>query len=129
VETPLPNPLLPTEVTSQVDPLAPPPEHSYHSFMGRMIPTSNLAALSAYYMAMFSLIPVVGIFLGPPALILGLIGFSRALGQPQRRGLGHAIFSIATGILVTILNWGFGIVVLTAWYFVPQLFQTRPPME
>lgn len=127
MDMPPPNPLLPPGEGPNLTPALTGPQGSYASFVGRLIPTSNLSALSGYYFAIFSLIPIVGIILGPLALIFGLLGMCRALQQPQARGLGHAVFSIATGILVTILNWGMALIVLAAWFFVPQLFQPPPP--
>jgi hypothetical protein len=116
MELPPPNPLLPPDAIPKADSLTPPPSNPYGSFMGRMVPTGNLASLSGYYFAIFSLIPIVGIVLGPFAIIMGLLGFSRAVAQPQTRGLGHALFAIATGILTTILNWTVAIMFLIFWW-------------
>src|SRR5690349_5342595 len=41
---------------------------------GGLIPYRNPRALTGYYLGVFSLIPCVSLFLGPAALILGLLG-------------------------------------------------------
>jgi hypothetical protein len=55
-----------------------------------IFPTRNPGALWAYYLAVFSLIPVLGIFLGPPAFILGWKGLRAARENPQVEGKIHA---------------------------------------
>jgi len=41
---------------------------------GGLIPYKNPAALAAYYLGIFSILPVLGLFLAVPALILGVVG-------------------------------------------------------
>src|SRR3954447_5601963 len=68
------------------------------------IPFRNLPALSGYYFAIFSLIPIAGLVLGPLALTMGLAGLTRAGRDPAARGFGHALFSVVVGVLVIVFN-------------------------
>ena len=67
-----------------------------------LIPTSNPAALLAYYCAVFSLIPVFGLLLGPAALVLGVVGRSRIQSDPRLPGRAHAWIGILLGGLVSL---------------------------
>ena len=44
---------------------------------GGIIPYKNPAALIAYYCGIFSLLPIVGIVVGIPAVVLGIVGLRR----------------------------------------------------
>ena len=48
-----------------------------------LIPYKNPKALIAYYLAIFSLIPCLGLLLGIAAFILGLLGLKAAKAHPQ----------------------------------------------
>lgn len=67
-----------------------------------MIPTKNLPALIGYYIAIASVIPFVW-FLGIPAVVLGVLGFTKAdeVGQ----GRAHAVTAIVVG-LGALVVWG-----------------------
>jgi hypothetical protein len=65
----------------------------------KLIPSRNPCSLLGYYLGVFSLIPLVGILLALPALILGVIGLVIARKAPDRRGKVHAIVAIILGIL------------------------------
>jgi hypothetical protein len=69
------------------------------------IPSKNKNALLAYYAAIFGIIPGLGLILGPTAQILGFMGLCKAIVEPGVRGAYHSIFSIALGMIVTLLNW------------------------
>lgn len=64
-----------------------------------VIPYKNVKALLAYYLGVFGLIPVVGLFLGPAALVLGILGLRHVRRNPQAHGTGHAITGIVLGSL------------------------------
>jgi len=74
---------------------------------GGLIPYKNGTALVSYYMGVFSLIPFLGLALGPVALILGFMGLRYAKAHPKARGTAHAIVGIVLGSLTTIGNLGF----------------------
>jgi hypothetical protein len=75
--------------------------------MNTVIPVTNPAALTAYYLAVFSLIPCVGLLLAIPALILGIIGLRKVKQNPLAKGTVHAWIGIVLGALMTLL-WGVG---------------------
>jgi hypothetical protein len=77
---------------------------------GGVIPYKNAPALIAYYLAVFSLIPILGVLLGAPAVVLGILGLKKRREQPAVRGAAHAWIGIVLGSITTLL-WG-GIVVL-----------------
>lgn len=64
---------------------------------GGLIPYKNGAALTAYYLAVASLIPVIGVLTGIPALILGIKGLKRAKAEPWVKGKAHAWVGIVLG--------------------------------
>lgn len=64
---------------------------------GGVIPYKNPMALAAYYCAIFSLIPGVGLLLGPIGFGLGIKGFMDYRAEPQRAGQVHAWIGIILG--------------------------------
>lgn len=73
---------------------------------GGIIPYKNAPALVGYYLGVFSLIPVLGLLLGPAAFILGIIGFRAYKKEPRKRGHIHAWVAIILGLLTTFANAG-----------------------
>jgi hypothetical protein len=69
-----------------------------------LIPYKNGRALAAYYCGVFSLIPCVGLILGPIAFIFGILGLRAARANPRVRGTGHAIAGIVLGGLVFVAH-------------------------
>ncbi len=61
---------------------------------GGLIPYKNGMALAAYYCGVFSLIPFLGLILGPIAFVLGILGLRYAGRHPKARGQVHAIVGI-----------------------------------
>lgn len=72
---------------------------------GGIIPYKNPPALTAYYCGIFSLVPFLGIFVGIPALILGIVGLKKKKANPAISGTAHAWVGIILGSLTTLL-WG-----------------------
>lgn len=66
---------------------------------GGMIPYKNPAALAGYYLAIFGLIPVLGIPLALAAIVFGIIGLVRKKATPVIRGAVHAWVAIVLGAL------------------------------
>jgi len=81
---------------------------------GGLIPYKNGAALAGYYVAVFSLIPGIGLLLGPLAVVLGIFGLRRARENPQARGKVHAWVAISLGGVVAILHIGVIVMVIAA---------------
>lgn len=66
--------------------------------LSKVIPYKNKPALMAYYIGVFSFIPVACFILGPIAFILGVFGLIKARNNPKAHGMGHAIFGIILGL-------------------------------
>lgn len=67
-----------------------------------LIPIANPRALLAYYLAIFSMIPGFCLFLGPAAVILGIIGLREVNRNPQIGGKVHSWVGIILGGLSTL---------------------------
>jgi hypothetical protein len=65
--------------------------------MAKLIPYKNAAALTAYYLGVFSLIPCLGMFLGIGAFVMGLQGLKHYNEHPEARGKTHAWAGIILG--------------------------------
>jgi hypothetical protein len=72
---------------------APPPDNT----LGGLIPFKNSAALTSYYLAIFALIPCLGLFLGIAAFVLGLRGLKFSKEHPEAKGSAHAWIGIILG--------------------------------
>ncbi len=72
---------------------------------GGLIPYKNAPALIAYYLGIFSLIPVIGLPLGMVAVVLGIMGLVKKSKTPQVRGTAHALIGIILGSITTLV-WG-----------------------
>jgi len=75
---------------------------------GGVIPYKNPKALIAYYLGIFGMFPMIGIFASIPAAILGGMGLRDAKKNPAIRGHVHAWIGIVLGVLCTLAN-------LTCW--------------
>jgi Zn finger protein HypA/HybF involved in hydrogenase expression len=81
-----------------------------------LIPSRNPAALWAYYLGIFSFIPVVGLALGIAAFIFGLKGLAAQRRDPSVRGGVHAWIGVLAGALFVLAHVVLGVVVLVAWW-------------
>lgn len=77
---------------------------------GGIVPYKNPLALTGYYCAVFSLIPILGFPLGLAAFVLGILGFKKYRENPVISGVVHAWIAILGGFVTSIL-WG-GIIAL-----------------
>ena len=80
-----------------------------------MIPTGNPKALASYYFGVATLIPCLGLFTAPVALVLGIRGLKAYNENPAAFGKGHAITGIVLAtiglayhvffIVLAMVNW------------------------
>lgn len=80
---------------------------------GGLIPYKNPFALTAYYLGLFSLFPVVGLALAIPAFVFGIMGLRKRKLQPEIKGAVHAWIGIVMGGLMTLV-WGAVTVLIVA---------------
>lgn len=79
-----------------------------------IIPASNPPALLGYYAAVFSLVPVFGLVLGPGAVALGIVGWRRYRREPRVKGAAHAWVAIILGSLTSLANWAAAALLIVA---------------
>jgi hypothetical protein len=65
----------------------------------------NLPALRAYWVALWSMIPGLGLLLGPLALLLGLRARRSCLSDPEFTARGPLLASLVLGSAVSVTNW------------------------
>ena len=70
--------------------------------LSSVIPYRNPMALVAYYLGIFSLIPVLGAVLALPAIILGVLGLGRSRRNAEAKGKAHAWVGLTAGTLSVI---------------------------
>jgi hypothetical protein len=69
-----------------------------------LIPYKNVRALAAYYLGVFSFVCVIGLILGPAAILLGFLGYGYGRKHPTAKGTGHAVAGIVFGVLGSLVN-------------------------
>ena len=107
----------PSPYASPVDTLPVPAAPSQGDATGGVIPYKNVPALLAYYLGLFSLFPLLGLFLAVPAFILGIIGLKKRRENPAVKGSVHAWIGVIMGGLFTIV-WGLVLVMIVIAVFV-----------
>ena len=78
---------------------------------GGLIPYKNSPALIGYYLAVFSLIPCLGMPLGIAAVVCGVLGLKKRRENPAVKGTAHAWVGIVLGGLTTLV-WGGSIIAM-----------------
>jgi hypothetical protein len=78
---------------------------------GGIIPYKNPKALIAYYLGIFSGLPLVGLPFGVAAVILGILGLRDRNRNPVIKGSVHAGIGIGCGTIFTLL-WGAVVVMM-----------------
>ncbi|CAG0974986.1 hypothetical protein PHYC_01455 [Phycisphaerales bacterium] len=81
---------------------------------GGLIPYKNGPALAGYYTSVVSLIPVVGLVLGPVAFGLGLAGWRKAQANPVVSGKAHSVVAMVLGGLTTLSHVALVVVMLVS---------------
>jgi len=67
---------------------------------------SNLAALFAYRLSLFGLIPIVGLALGPASVLLAGWAWWKGRNDPAFSALGPLVAAFILGSLDALTNWG-----------------------
>jgi hypothetical protein len=68
------------------------------------LPEGNPFARRAYLCAVFGLVPGLGLLLGLPAVVFGIMGRRAALSDEMHCGLGHAYVSRLVGAVEFVCN-------------------------
>lgn len=84
--------------------------------MGKIIPTANPKALTGYYVGCGSIIPCLGLVLGPIAIFLGVAGLKAARENPQLPGKAHAITGILAGTVGFLYNLALTLIFVFAFF-------------
>jgi hypothetical protein len=79
--------------------------------LSSLVPYTNPRALTAYYCSIFSIIPCMGLVLGPAAVLLGILGLRFVSANPDAKGTAHAVVGIALGAVTTLGNLTFAAMV------------------
>ena len=72
--------------------------------MASIVPYKNPPALTSYYLGLFSIFPVIGLFLGIAALVLGTKGMKMVREYPEAKGKAHAGIGIGCGLVGLLFN-------------------------
>jgi hypothetical protein len=70
-----------------------------------LVPTRNQTALMGYYFAVFSVIPMIGLGLGPIAIWNGIRGLGAIKEKPELPGKTHGVVAVTLGSITTIAHW------------------------
>ena len=70
-----------------------------------LVPTRNQQALMGYYFAVFSVIPMIGLGLGPIGLWYGIRGLTAVKENPELPGKTHCVVAVTLGSITTIAHW------------------------
>lgn len=77
--------------------------------LSKIVPYKNKPALIGYYLAVFSIIPCIGLLLAIAAVALGVRGLAVARGTREAHGKAHAWIAIVLGGLMLVLQGACGI--------------------
>lgn len=81
-----------------------PSDPSGDDAVATIIPFKNPSALIAYYLGLFSCIPVVGLILAIIALVLGVQGLIYVRKHPKAHGTAHAWVGLVCGTIGLLIN-------------------------
>ena len=95
---------------------SPPSSANEGDATGGIIPYKNPKALIAYYLGIFSGLPLIGLPLGIAAFVLGIMGLRDRKRNPAIKGSIHAGIGIGCGLLFTLV-WGAIILLMIVGFF------------
>ena len=78
---------------------------------GGIIPYKNPKALIAYYLGLFSILPVIGLVVGVAAVVLGVLGLRDRKAHPEIKGGVHAGIGIGCGGLMALV-WTLAVIMI-----------------
>jgi hypothetical protein len=82
--------------------------------LSKIVPYKNKPALIGYYLAVFSLIPCIGLLMAVAAIALGIKGLAVARQTPEAHGKVHAWIAIVLGGLMLVLQGACGVMFVLA---------------
>lgn len=82
----------------------PPPVSAVDEAFTTIIPVRNSAALTSYYLGLFSLFPGLGTAMAIFAIVLGVKGLKAVAANPSVKGKGHAWVGIICGSLFGLIS-------------------------
>jgi hypothetical protein len=82
---------------------------------GSFTPWKNPAAVYSYAVALAGITPVLGLVLGPAAIVLGLVGSARLRRNPEIKGLSFIRAGIVLGTLDFVVNVAGVTCILIGW--------------
>jgi len=82
---------------------------------GSFTPWKNPAAVYSYAVSLAGLTPVLGLVLGPAAIVLGLVGRARFRRNPEIRGLSFIRAGMVLGTLDFLFNVAGVTCILIGW--------------
>lgn len=94
----------PAAVPPPPPPVGPPPVSAVDEAFTTIIPVRNGAALTAYYLGLFSLLPLLGTAMAVIAIVLGVKGLKAVAANPSVKGKGHAWVGIICGALFGLIS-------------------------
>jgi hypothetical protein len=81
-------------------------EESDTPFSAQALDSRGRAAVRAYLVSLYALIPFLGLLLGPLAMALGLGAFLRGRREPDFKGGSLCKAAMLLGFLLTVTQWG-----------------------
>lgn len=81
------------------------PENPTPTFSDHLVPARNPNSLIGYYLGVFGLIPCAGNFLGPAAIIFGVLALRARKKNPNLPGRVHALTAIILGSMEVVGYW------------------------
>lgn len=83
-----------------------PPPNTPPTFTDQILPVKNPAAMTAYYLSVFSLVPCFGLALGPAALFMANMARKARAANPYLPGQAHIVVAFVLGSITTAFNYG-----------------------
>lgn len=112
--TSAPPPPLPPQPVGYATPQARPTDIGQDAGMRMLIPVGRSGwAIASGYLGLFSFFPLVALVTGPAAVLTGVLAIRQIKRDPNKHGMGRAVFGIITGGLLFVVN-AVGAVILLA---------------